>query len=56
MEKLLLIKKVYSDAFQNLGSKVLENGFKIYFWIYAMLFVIVFYAFIYRLSTGFIWN
>jgi hypothetical protein len=56
MAKTLLLKKVYLEAFKNLGNQLVKNGFKIYFWLCASLFVMVLYAFILRLSTGFVWD
>jgi hypothetical protein len=56
MVKSLLLKKVYFEAFKNLGHRIVKNGFKIYFWVCASLFVMVLYAFIFRLTTGFVWD
>ncbi len=56
MTKALLIKKVYLEAFKNLGHQIIKNGFKVYFWALVALLVITLYAFGYRLSTGFIWD
>ncbi|MBC8769662.1 hypothetical protein H4O18_16810 [Arenibacter sp. BSSL-BM3] len=56
MAKTILIKKVYSEAFKNLGNQIIKNGFKIYFWVCTLLFVMVLYAFTDRLMNGFIWD
>lgn len=56
MLKTILIKKVYTEAFRHLGNQIVKNGFKIYFWICTALFVMVLYAFAYRLINGFIWD
>ena len=56
MDQILLLSKIYKEAFKNLGHKIIKHGFKIYFWASAVLFLIVLYAFIYRLSTGFAWD
>tara|TARA_R100001369_G_scaffold84757_4_gene117868 strand:- start:31574 stop:31963 length:390 start_codon:yes stop_codon:yes gene_type:complete len=56
MLKTILIKKVYTEAFRNLGNQIVKNGFKIYFWICTALFAMVLYAFAYRLINGFIWD
>ncbi|PCJ94480.1 MAG: hypothetical protein COA50_12015 [Flavobacteriaceae bacterium] len=54
MKKILLLKNIYFDAFRNLGNIILRNSFKIYSWLCLALIFIVIYAFIYRLSTGFV--
>ncbi|MCM4154135.1 hypothetical protein DHD05_21310 [Arenibacter sp. N53] len=56
MAKALLIKKVYSKGFKSLWNQLIKNGFKIYFWIYTLLFVMVLNAFADRFINGFIWD
>lgn len=56
MDQILLFKKIYAEAFRNLGHRILKNGFKIYFWICTALLAMVLYAFCYRLLTGFAWD
>ncbi|MEQ8419316.1 MAG: hypothetical protein RIB64_04860 [Arenibacter algicola] len=56
MEKSLLIRKVYTEAFKNFGNQLLKNGFKIYFWTCMALFTVVVYAFVYRLINSFVWD
>ncbi|MEC3963955.1 DUF6747 family protein [Flagellimonas halotolerans] len=53
MKKLLLVKEIYIEGFRNLGHFLIEKYFKIFAWFSFILFFIVLYAFIYRLSTGF---
>ncbi|WP_354667780.1 DUF6747 family protein [Arenibacter algicola] len=56
MVKSIILKKVYLEAFKNLGNQLVKNGFKIYFWACAVLFILVLYAFVFRLTTGFVWD
>ncbi len=56
MEKVLLIKNLYSEAFRNLGHQLVKHGFKVYFWACVALYAIVLYAFSYRIFTGFAWD
>lgn len=56
MTKAILVKKVYLEAFQNLGHQLVKHGFKIYFWSCAALYAVVLYAFWYRVFTGFNWD
>lgn len=53
MNKLLLIKEIYVDGFRNLGHFIIEKSFKIFSWFCFALFLVVLYAFVYRLATGF---
>ncbi|PRX55222.1 DUF6747 family protein [Flagellimonas sp. S174] len=56
MNQILLAKRIYKEAFMNLGHRVLRNGFKLYFWTCTALLAMVLYAFCYRLFTGFAWD
>ena len=53
MKKILLIKEIYTEAFRNIGNIILRKYFEIFAWFSFALFLIVLYAFIFRLSTGF---
>jgi hypothetical protein len=53
MKPLLLIKQIYLEAFKNLGHIIVKNYFKIFSWFCFLSFVIVLYAFIFRVLTGF---
>ncbi len=53
MKKILLIKELYIDAFRNLGHWLLVKYFKAFAWFSFILFLVVLYAFVFRLSTGF---
>jgi len=56
MEKLLLVKEIYVEAFKNWGSLILKKYFKFFSWFCFALLFITLYAFIFRLSTGFAFN
>lgn len=53
MKTTLLIKEIYLEAFRNLGHLLLKNYFKVFAWFSFAMFIIVLYAFVYRVSTGF---
>lgn len=53
MEKLLLVKEIYLEAFRNLGHLLIKRYFKAFSWFCFFLLAVTIYAFIFRLSTGF---
>ena len=53
MKTTLLIREIYLEGFRNLGHIIIKNYFKAFAWFSFVLFFIVLYAFIYRVSTGF---
>jgi hypothetical protein len=53
MKTLLLFKEIYLDAFKALENFVVKKFFKLFAWFSFILFLIVVYAFVYRLITGF---
>ncbi|MGB2759199.1 MULTISPECIES: DUF6747 family protein [Maribacter] len=53
MEKITLVKEIYTEAFKNWKSFILENYFKIFSWSCFLLIAFAAYALIYRVSTGF---
>ena len=53
MKHILLIKAIYFEAFKNLGSYFVTNFFKFFTWFCLACLVIVLYAFIFRVATGF---
>ncbi|MFH6603080.1 DUF6747 family protein [Maribacter algicola] len=53
MNKLLLLKEIYLEGFRNLGSLIVRRYFKIFAWFAFIMFFVVLYAFIFRVSTGF---
>lgn len=53
MKTLLLVKEIYYEGFRNLGNIIVRNYLKVFCWFSAILFAVVLYAFIFRVSTGF---
>ncbi|MEX0288339.1 MAG: DUF6747 family protein [Flavobacteriaceae bacterium] len=53
MKHILLLKEIYYEAFRDLGSKFVKSYFKIFTWFAFAVYLIVLYAFIFRVSTGF---
>ena len=53
MRKLLLFKEIYAEAFQDWTDRLLEKSFKAYTWFCFALLIVVIYAFVYRVATGF---
>lgn len=53
MKKIRLVKKIYLDAFQDIGNVKIQYSLKIYSCVCFSLFCIALYAFIYRLFTGY---
>ncbi|MUH35141.1 hypothetical protein D9O36_04750 [Zobellia amurskyensis] len=54
MRKLLLFKEIYAEAFRDWTFRMLTKYFKAYSWFCFALLILVIYAFIYRVSTGFV--
>lgn len=53
MKTLLLVKEIYLEAFKNLGSFVVRNYFRAFAWFSFAMFLVVLYAFVFRVYTGF---
>jgi hypothetical protein len=53
MNYLLLIKEIYLEAFRNLGHAIVKNYFRVFAWFCFISFIIVLYAFLFRVATGF---
>jgi len=53
MKTISLLKEIYLEGFQNLGSYIVKNYFKAFAWFTVVMFAIVLYAFLFRLFTGF---
>ncbi|MFD2788210.1 hypothetical protein KCTC52924_01291 [Arenibacter antarcticus] len=53
MKKVILLKEIYLEAFRNLGHIILKRYFKAFSVFCFFLLVVVIYAFIFRVSTGF---
>lgn len=53
MKNILLIREIYLEAFRNLGHYLVKSYFKAFSWFCFASFLIVLYAFLFRISTGF---
>jgi len=53
MNTLLLLKEIYINAFRNLGNFLVKRYFKFFAWFSFAMFMVVLYAFVYRVYTGF---
>ncbi|HET8737541.1 MAG TPA: DUF6747 family protein [Pricia sp.] len=53
MKTFVLLREIYSEGFKNIGSFMVRNYFKAFAWFSFLMLVVVVYAFLYRLSTGF---
>ncbi len=53
MKSILLLKELYLQAFKTINHFFIKSFFKIFAWICFISFVIVLYAFIFRVATGF---
>lgn len=53
MKTVLLFKEIYLEGFKNLGSWITQNLFKTFVWFVMTCYVVILYAFIYRMATGF---
>jgi len=53
MKTVLLIKEIYTDGFRNLGNFIVKEYFKVFAWFCFAMYVVVLYAFLFRLVTGF---
>jgi hypothetical protein len=53
MKTVLLIKEVYLEGFKNLGHYLIKSYFKAFSWFSFIMFLMVLYAFAFRLFTGF---
>ena len=56
MKTTLLIREIYLEGFRNLGHILIKNYFKAFAWFTLAMFVIVLYAFLFRLFTGFVFS
>ncbi len=53
MQKFLLFKEIYLEAFRNWGNLFLKKYFKAFSWFCFALWLLTLYAFVFRVSTGF---
>ena len=53
MKNVLLVREIYLEAFRNLGHAFVKSFFKVMSWFCFASFLIVLYAFVFRITTGF---
>lgn len=53
MKTVLLLKEIYTEGFRDLGNYLAKRYFKFFAWFSFVMFIVVLYAFIYRIATGF---
>ncbi|MEH6620450.1 DUF6747 family protein [Maribacter arcticus] len=53
MKTVLLLKGIYEDGFKNLSNLILKYSLKAFTWFTVLLFILVLYAFMHRLFSGF---
>ena len=56
MNTLLLFREIYINAFKQISNFLVRNSLKLLAWFAFAMFLIVTYAFWYRIFTGFIWD
>lgn len=53
MKTFLLLREIYLEAFKSFGNYLVRNYFKAFAWFSFMLLIVVLYAFVFRVYTGF---
>lgn len=53
MERIILLREIYVEAFRNWRNIILEKYFRAFSWVCLFLWLVTVYAFIFRVSTGF---
>lgn len=53
MKTILLLKQIYLEGFRNLGNFLVKKYFKVFAWFSFFMLIVVLYAFIFRVATGF---
>ncbi|WP_337251630.1 DUF6747 family protein [Maribacter halichondriae] len=53
MKNVLLIREIYLEAFKDLGTKFVKSYFKAFTWFCFASYLVLIYAFVFRVSTGF---
>jgi hypothetical protein len=53
MEKLLLVRESFMEAFRHWGNLILKKHFRAFSWFCFALWVLTLYAFLFRVSRGF---
>ena len=53
MSTITLIKEIYINAFRSISNYIVKRYFKVFAIFSFIMFMVVLYAFIYRVYTGF---
>ena len=53
MNTLLQLREIYLNAFRNISNYIVRNFFKVFAWFVFAMCLIVLYAFVFRVHTGF---
>ncbi|WP_198439679.1 DUF6747 family protein [Pareuzebyella sediminis] len=53
MKTILLLREIYIEGFRNIGSFLVRNYFKAFAWFSFVMLIVVLYAFVFRVATGF---
>ena len=53
MKTITLFWDLYEAAFKAIGNFMLRHAYKLLFWFCFISYLIVLYAFLYRVATGF---
>ena len=53
MKNVQLIREIYLEAYRNMGHAFVKSYFKAMSWFCFASFLIVIYAFVFRITTGF---
>ncbi|WP_353616863.1 DUF6747 family protein [Cytophaga sp. FL35] len=53
MKTVLLLKSIYLESIKNISNYLIRNYFRVFTWFTIVLLLIVAYAFLYRIFTGF---
>lgn len=56
MKTVLLIKEIYTEGFRDLGNYLAKRYLKFFAWFSFIMFLVVLYAFVYRIATGFVFD
>ena len=54
MNTLITVKEIYNEGFKNLGSRFAKHYLKAFAWFGFSMYAVVVYAFVFRISTGFV--
>lgn len=56
MKIVLLIREIYFEGFKNLGNYIIKHFFKAFTWFTIAMYALVLYAFIEKVSNGFVFS